>query len=491
MQPSCDVLLLYPHQLFERNTAFFPQIRRALLVEDPLYFQQIAFHKQKLVLHRASMQMHAAHLRAAGFAIDYIEHGPGSSIQSVFSGLKSEGVLRVHYIDVVDDWLHRGIVEASRTTGLGLVRHETPMFITNTKTLADHFAQGATPRMARFYASQRLGLRILVEQGQPVGGRWSFDSDNRKRLPAGVLPPAIRRPGANEYVAEAYRYVNERFPRSPGRAESFDYPVTYDDARAWLEEFCQERLAHFGDYEDAISQDHAVLFHSVLTPLLNVGLLTPHDVIEAALARRQSVPLNSLEGFIRQVIGWREYVRGSYEYRGRAQRTSNFWSHTRSIPDSFWQGSTGILPVDTVILRILDSAYAHHIERLMVLGSFMLLCEFHPDQVYGWFMQMFIDAYDWVMVPNVYGMALYADGGRITTKPYLCGSNYILKMSDFRKGPWCKVWDGLYWRFIHTHREVLQANPRTQMMVRAVDRMSDDKRDAHLAVADSFLESLG
>lgn len=274
MQPSGDVLLLYPHQLFESNKSFFPQIRRAVLVEDPLYFHQFAFHKKKLVLHRATLRMHAVHLRGAGFDIDYIELGQMRSIHSVLIGLKAEGVLRVHYIDVVDDWLQRALVDAARTAGLGLVRHETPMFITDRQTLAFHFAPSTRPHMAGFYASQRLDRRILVERGRPVGGQWSFDSDNRKRLPAGALSRSIHTPKANEHVAEALRYVNEHFPGSPGRAESFEYPVTYEDAHAWLEQFCEERLAHFGDYEDAISQDQAVFGPIAATfPIVSGGAL--------------------------------------------------------------------------------------------------------------------------------------------------------------------------------------------------------------------------
>ncbi len=213
------------------------------------------------------------------------------------------------------------------------------------------------------------------------------------------------------------------------------------------------------------------------------------EVIQAALEHADEVPINSREGFIRQVIGWREYMRGVYLHLGRRQRTSNYWNHQRPVPAAFYDGTTGIEPVDTVIHRVLKYAYCHHIERLMVLGNFMLLCEICPNAIYRWFMELFIDAYDWVMVPNVYGMSQFADGGLITTKPYISGSAYILKMSGFQRGPWCEIWDALYWRFIDKHRSFFKSNPRMSVMVAQCERMGL-KLQQHHRVADKFLERL-
>jgi deoxyribodipyrimidine photolyase-related protein len=189
-----------------------------------------------------------------------------------------------------------------------------------------------------------------------------------------------------------------------------------------------------------------VLYHSVLTPMLNIGLLQPQQIISAALdfAAKNDVPLNSLEGFVRQIMGWREFIRIVYEREGCKQRTTNYWGFTRKIPACFYDGTTGIVPIDNVIKKVLQSGYNHHIERLMVLGNFMLLCEFDPKKVHQWFMEMYVDAYDWVMVPNVYGMTQFADGGLMTTKPYISGSNYLMKMSDYAKGSWQEIWDGLF-----------------------------------------------
>jgi deoxyribodipyrimidine photolyase-related protein len=215
-------------------------------------------------------------------------------------------------------------------------------------------------------------------------------------------------------------------------------------------------------------------------------------VVDCALQQAEfaKVPLNALEGFIRQVIGWREFVRFVYRERGVKQRTGNFFGHTRNIPHSFYTGTTGIQPVDDAIRRTLDTGYTHHIERLMVLGNFMVLCEFEPDEVYRWFMELYIDAYDWVMVPNVYGMSQFADGGLMSTKPYISGSNYLLKMSDYKKGDWCEIWDALYWRFIHKHRAFFLRNPRMSMMVRQVEKMEPVRFDHLMKTAEDFLFQL-
>ena len=261
-----------------------------------------------------------------------------------------------------------------------------------------------------FYMSQRKRLKILVDDsGKPEGGKWSFDPENRSRLPKDCHVPQISWPqpaaASSEILAAARRWVTSEFPGAPGNPDDFHYPITRRQALTTLQDFLQQRFEHFGLYEDAIHDQQTFLFHSVLTPALNIGLLSPAEIVESALQYADRVPLNSLEGFLRQVIGWREYMRGVYRHFGRRQRTTNFWGHQRALPASFYDGTTGIEPVDTVIRRVQQHAWCHHIERLMILGSFMLLCEFSPDAVYQWFMELFIDAYDWVMVPNIIGMA--------------------------------------------------------------------------------------
>jgi deoxyribodipyrimidine photolyase-related protein len=221
-------------------------------------------------------------------------------------------------------------------------------------------------------------------------------------------------------------------------------------------------------------------------------LLTPAQVVDEALkaAERDAIPMASVEGFIRQVIGWREFMKVVYDRAGTPQRNSNFWNFSRKIPASFYTGTTGIVPVDDVIRKLNKTGYAHHIERLMVLGNFMLLCEFEPNEVYRWFMEMFVDAYDWVMVPNVYGMSQFADGGLITSKPYISGSNYLLKMSNYPKGEWTTIWDALFWRFINKHRSFFTQNPRLGILVKTFDKMPEQKRQLLEQTAQKYLATL-
>ena len=305
-------------------------------------------------------------------------------------------------------------------------------------------------------------------------------------------PPHIEPAGQNEYVEEARRYVQQHFSSGCGSDAGFMYPVDHEAAEAWLDKFLKERFQHFGAYEDSIVSSEHFLHHSVLTPMLNIGLLSPQQIINKALAAapKYNVPINSLEGFLRQVMGWREFIRIVYEREGHRQRTKNYWGFTRPIPATFWNATTGINPVDNVIGKVLKTGYSHHIERLMVMGNFMVLCEFDPDEVYRWFMEMYVDAYDWVMVPNVYGMTQFADGGLMTTKPYISGSNYLLKMSDYKKGKWTEVWDALFWRFMHVHRDFFTKNPRLGMLLKTFDKWPAEKRNQHLLVAENFLHEL-
>jgi deoxyribodipyrimidine photolyase-related protein len=483
-----DALLIFPHQLFESNAAL-ARNKTVYLVEDALYFRHYSFHKQKLLLHRASMRAHAAYLEPAAARVVYVDSADAPSMQAVIA-LIARDADTIHYIDPVDDWLQRRL-ERAAAGRCKLARYGTEMFLNDLDALRKHIDKRA-PSMAAFYTAERKRRHILVSQGRPDGGKWSLDAENRQRLPKNIMLPAVPNGANNKFVREARDYVETQFGRNPGALLGVAYPVTYADARQWLQQFLEQRLRQFGAYEDAISTTERVLFHSVLTPMLNTGLLTPGEVIDSTLAyaRQHEIPLNSLEGFVRQIIGWREYIRGNYEFHGRAQRTRNFWGHDRPLPRSFWTASTGIAPVDAVIGRILQSGYAHHIERLMVLANFMLLCEFSPDDVYRWFMEMFIDAYDWVMVPNVYGMGLHADGGQMMTKPYISGSAYLLRMSDFKRGPWCAVWDGLFWRFIARHRDFFSANPRLNVMVRNLERMGDARLQQHVTNAETWLANL-
>ncbi len=377
---------------------------------------------------------------------------------------------------------------------LGYEHVASPAFINQPHENQEYRAGKKRWFMADFYKWQRKRLDILMEDDQPVGGKWSFDEDNRKKVPKKILSdiPALLKLKHDKIDLEAQQYTQKTFAQNLGNVDQLFYPTSHATAKKWLKHFLQHRFENFGAYEDAIVQGESWLWHSVLTPMLNVGLLTPDQIVKETLAyaNKHDVPLNSLEGFLRQIIGWREFIRATYQDHGVEMRTTNHWNHTRSIPASFYTGTTGITPIDDTIKRILATGYCHHIERLMVLGGFMFLCEFDPKAIYRWFMEMFVDSYDWVMVPNAYAMSQHADGGLITTKPYFSGSSYIRKMSHYKKDDWCDIWDGLYWRWIYNHVDELGKNPRWAMMCAMAKKMDKEKRDQHMSNANTYLKSL-
>lgn len=444
------------------------------------------------MLHRAGMKCYADYLQRKGFDTDYLDWQHCKPLNGVFKKLKALNVEAVHYADSTDYLLERRLSRYCARYNIKATRYETPNFIFSTSFISDYFNRTKRYFQTDFYIHARKSLNILVQKGKPMGNRWTFDTENRKSLPKTISIPLVYKPPQNDYVKQAAEYVEKTFPDNPGKTDDFGYAVTFGDAERCLDDFLKNRLHNFGPYQDAIDPQQAFLFHSVLTPALNIGLLQPDYVLERALeyALSHNIPLNSLEGFVRQLIGWREFIRSVYKREGTKQRTTNFFGHRQTMPKAFYQASSGILPVDTTISRVFDIAYAHHIERLMVLGNFMLLCEIHPDEVYRWFMELFIDAYDWVMVPNVYGMSQFADGGLMSTKPYISGSNYILKMSGYARGSWAEIWDGLYWRFLDKHSEKFAGNPRMYMMLELSRKMPKDKKKNLLTLAEKFLQKL-
>ncbi|MEM1287479.1 MAG: cryptochrome/photolyase family protein [Pseudomonadota bacterium] len=492
-------LLIFPHQLFDAHPGFEHKPDKILLFEDPLFFGDPQYparlHKQKLWLHRATMTRFAARLEQRGMLVEHVHYVHAkAAVTDLVQKLGKDGVGTILVSDPVDYTASKRLQKASEAHDVALQILDTPGFLNTTRD--NQRWAGGRKRwfMAEYYKHQRRRLNVLMDGDEPVGGKWSFDEDNRKKVPKKLLSELPELPSINRDAidTQARDEINAEFPEGLGSIDSLIFPTSHDDAADWLDTFLKERFELFGDYEDALVEGESWLWHGVLTPMLNVGLLTPLQVLDATLkhADKHDVPLNSLEGFVRQIIGWREFMRATYEELGVKMRTTNHWQHKRKIPESFYKGTTGIVPIDDVISRALKTGYCHHIERLMVLGGFMFLCEFDPDEVYRWFMEMFVDSYDWVMVPNAYAMSQHADGGLITTKPYFSGSNYIKKMSNYQAGDWADTWDGLYWRFIWKHHDRLAKNPRWAMMCRTVSKMDETKRDAHLKNAETYLASL-
>nr|AIA15150.1 Deoxyribodipyrimidine photo-lyase-related protein [uncultured bacterium] len=481
--------IVFPHQLFVEHLDA-AEGTLMVLVEPDLFFRQLPFHAHKLVLHRAGMTAFEDRLTAHGFSTAYVESlADAPSDDQLLEALQVNGVTHVEVYDVVDDWLERDLRAICRAAGVELDIRETPGFLTTVAELRVTFDGTKQPRMQHFYERQRRRLDLLMDGDRPAGGRWSFDTENRRKLPRGTEVPELPEVHHDVHVREALDWVRNEFPDNVGNLVAFIWPTTHEQADVWLDRFLEDRFDRFGPYEDAIAADEPWLFHSVISPLLNTGLLDPRTVVARAVrhAEEHDVDLPSVEGFVRQVIGWREYMRASYIVHGRSMRTRNLLGLTRELDRDWWDGTTGLEPVDTVVRRVNQHGWCHHIERLMVLGNAMLLMRIDPDEVYEFFMTLFIDAYDWVMVPNVYAMSQFAAGELITTKPYVSGSNYLRKMSDFPAGDWATAWDALYWQFVADHRDGFAANPRSRFAVQTYDRMDDARKRTLATTAADWL----
>ena len=486
-----DYSIIFPNQLF-KNSELLSNSKKIILVEEFLFFKHYKFHKQKILFHRMSMKSYKLFLEDKGYDVSYIESNEcNSDIRELIETLD---INKIKIYNPVDNWLSKRISQSCSKKNIQIETYENPLFINNNDDLNTFFRTDKKKFFqTAFYKQQRIKMDIMMISDKPEGGKWTYDDQNREKYPKDKTPPKIDFPEKNQLYFESIDYVNKNFGDNFGLInDEILYPYDFNTANNWLDNFLKTRFYEFGPYEDAVLKEKSILNHSVLSPLINVGLINPRDLIKKILSfyYENNIPINSTEGFIRQIIGWREFIRGVYISKGTEERNKNFWNFKRKIPKSFYDGTTGIEPVDDTIKKINESGYANHIERLMIIGNFMLLCEFDPDEVYKWFMELFIDSYDWVMVPNVYGMSQFADGGLMSTKPYISGSSYVLKMSNYKKGDWCPIWDSLFWNFIDKKRDFFTTNPRMRMLVSSFDRMNIQKKELLIKTANDFIDDL-
>jgi deoxyribodipyrimidine photolyase-related protein len=488
-----QISLLLPHQLFYPNPAL-SKSRPVVIARDPLFFKDkehtAIYHKQKILLHLMSTESYCQELKSYGYRVSILDENQIMTPNYYENYLKENNITEVHYIEPHDYIVEKRLVYGLKKLDIKFHRHETPGFINTKDEINEYFSTKKKLFLSSFYQGERKKLNILVDsEGKPERGKWSFDSENRKKLPKKIDIPSLHKQKYDKSIHQnSLKHISDNYGKNYGGLDSFNYPVNREQAKQSLFFFLENRFKNFGAYEDAISTEHRFIFHSVLSPALNIGLLTPMEVINTSIeyANENDIPINSLEGFIRQIIGWREFIRGVYQTKGSYQRNSNYWNFTKKIPSSFYKGNTGIKPVDDTIKNVMKNAYGHHIERLMILGNIMCLLRYDPNDIYKWFMELFIDSYDWVMVPNIYGMSQFADGGLMSTKPYISGSNYILKMSDYKKGEWSLVWDALYWNFIRDFRSFFEKNPRMSMMTKLYDKKSSDQKISYDQVINSI-----
>lgn len=481
-------LFVLGNQLFDPKLLARKNIEAVFMREDTELCTHFEYHKLKIMLFLMAMRSHADELRAKKFNVTYQELAKSKLPyeKHLEKWIRDEKIDKLLYYEIEDKFFERRITALVQRLKIEVEVLRTPMFVTTREEFKSYLAKSKRPFMRTFYEQQRKRLKIMVDaKNEPIGGRWSFDELNRKPLPKSVAPPEPFLKLKSKHEKDVAALCESLFPDHPGQTENVWFATSRKDAHAWLEKFFHERFANFGPYEDALARHSDFVFHSVITPYLNTGLLTPAEVVQTAIrvANERKLNIASVEGFVRQIIGWREFVRGIYQNYSEKQDEANFFKHKRRLTKAWYDGTTGIEPLDRVIKKAERFGYAHHIERLMVAGNLMLLCEIEPRDAHKWFMEMFIDSSDWVMGPNVYGMGIFSDGGIFATKPYICGSNYYRKMGGYKKDDWCDGVDGLYWRFVEKHADYLAKNPRLSMMVRTVSTMEKEKKRRLFAAA--------
>ena len=489
------LFIILGNQLFEPSILKQAGCSRVFMAEDFGLCTYEKHHKLKLYLFLTAMREYCKELESHGITVDYFplenRKKEESFAQLLLKYLLKSGLSSINVFEIEDKPFEKILFQELTNSKIKLTVHNSPMFLFTRSILKKSLGEKKLFRMGDFYKISRKNQNILLDSNEkPVGGKWSFDEENRKKIPKSLTIPKLQNVKKSRYHEKIVEIIEKYFSDHPGKLENFWFPVTRTDAKNHLEVFLSERISEFGTYEDAMLENKNFLFHSCISPLLNLGLLTPQYVIKRTteISNKLSIPLNSLEGFLRQIIGWREFIRGIYQKKSEVQETKNFWNHHKSLSKSWYDGSTGIEPLDDCIKTTLSDGYIHHIPRLMILSNLMNLCEVHPKSIYQWFMEMYIDSSEWVMVPNVYGMATYSDGGIMSTKPYTCASSYILRMSNYKKGDWCDIVDGLYWRFLSKNRSFYDKNARLALHTRSLDRMSNDRKETIFNKAELFIK---
>ena len=474
-----------------------------LLAEVMAECTYVRHHKQKLVLVLAAMRHFAAALQARGVRVDYVRLDDAANTQTL-AGEVARAVARHKPAQVVctepGEWRVLQDMEAWQAAcGVPVEIRADDRFLCPLPRFR-RWAQGRRQyRMEYFYREMRAETGLLMDGDEPAGGQWNYDPENRKPLPRGVQPPPAPRFPPDAMTQEVMALVATRFADHFGTLDNFAWPVTARDARAMLADFIAQRLPRFGDFQDAMARDEPTLFHALISTSLNCGLLLPRECCEAAEAayRAGLAPLNAVEGFIRQILGWREYVRGLYWLRMPDYAATNALDATRPLPWFWWSGETRMACLRATIAQTRDLAYAHHIQRLMVTGNFALLAGLDPVQVNEWYMAVYADAYEWVELPNTHGMALHADGGVMASKPYAASGAYINRMSNYcgncaydvkaSTGPGACPFNALYWDFIARHAERFAGNNRMAMPLSTWRRMPEARQAALRAQAAAFL----
>lgn len=454
------------------------------------------FHKHKILLFLASMRDYSESLQA-DYQVVYkkIDKSKGKYEDDLVDCIQKNKITHVDFFEIEDKFFEKRILTALNQSDIDYTEHPSPMFLCSRADFKSYLDSSKKPFMKTFYEMMRQKKKILMTSDlKPLKGKYSFDSENRKKLPKDVQIPSIAKIQHTQNTLEVMDIVDEYFPDHPGDTSNFWLATTRNKSLEILDSFISDKLKFYGPYQDAMTAKSDFTFHSLLSPYINLGLITPDEVVRTLLKKitqsQMDNSYSSIEGFIRQIVGWREFIRGIYQNFEDKQSSSNFFNHHRTFKKCWHDGTTGLKPLDDIIKKTVRRGYAHHIERLMVVGNLMVLCEIKPKEGHRWFMEMYVDSSDWVMGPNVYGMALFSDGGIFATKPYVCGSNYIKKMSDYPKGDWHEEINALYWRFIGKNIDYLRKNVRCVMMTKIYDKFDDSKKSGLNELGDRVIERI-
>ena len=466
----------------------------------------VRHHRKKIAFIFSAMRHFAEELRALGWRVEYVtldapenQRSFSAQVAHAIAQYRPERIL----VTQAGEWRVAQILAGWQARfALPVEILADDRFLCTPAAFADWAAGRKQLRMEYFYRDMRRQTGLLMDGDQPVGGKWNFDTENRKPAAPDLLMPRPREVAPDAITQAVLALVEARFGNHFGDLAPFWFAVTRADAEASFARFVEQALPRFGDYQDAMLTDAPFLYHAVIAHYLNCGLLDPLRIcqqVEAAY-REGRAPLNAAEGFIRQIIGWREYVRGIYWLKMPGYEQSNFFGHHRALPDFYWTAQTDMRCVKAAVSQTKTHAYAHHIQRLMVTGNFALLAGVDPHALHEWYLSVYVDAYEWVELPNTIGMSQFADGGLLASKPYVASGAYINRMSDYcgacsydvkqRTGPRACPFNALYWDFIARHRDQIGSNPRMGQMIRTYDKFSPEEQQRIAASAADFLASL-
>ena len=502
------LVLILGDQLDLRSSALRdidPQKEEIIMIESANEAQYVWSHQAKIALFLSAMRHFASELEKLGYPLTYVKNSPLSIVEVLKEQILRRNVKCLVCIEPGEWRLKQAIEALSKELGIYLEMLEDEHFYCSRNEFIEWAANKKEFRLEYFYRLMRKKHQILIDgDGEPEGGQWNFDQDNRKPYPK-KGPGIIDAPVSFEVdhiTQEVLDFVAKTYPNHPGSLRSFHWPVTRDQALKALEYFVEYRLRNFGIYQDAMWVDTPFGWHSILSSALNLKLLNPREVVEAVLVawKKYSLDLSTVEGFIRQILGWREFVRGMYFLDMPKMAEDNHYQHKRPLPQWYWTGQTGMSCMRDVIGQTLKYGYAHHIQRLMVTGNFALLAEILPQAVCEWYLAIYVDAIEWVELPNTAGMALFANGGRFTSKPYIASGAYIKRMSNYcgsckykpevRFGEEACPITTLYWNFLIKHRKQFESNPRTRLMTANLKKISDEDQEKISLHAKELLNDL-